>query len=280
MRLGVHVSIAGKIYNAIERACQLDCNTMQIFSRSPRAFREIPLRQEDIEEFRRRRLQTDIKPVFIHLPYLVNLASPYDKLYKSSIRLYIDSIGDAQALGAEYIVTHMGSHKGKGEQRGLDRFATAVNIILNETRDTNVGILLENTAGSGFALGYNFSHQEMVINKIEDKQRIGVCFDTCHGYVAGYDIVTAQGLKETIDKIQRHIGLRYLKLIHLNDAKDILGSRRDRHEHIGKGRIGLKGFRNIVNHPKLKNIPFILETPKFSEKDDIMNLKIIRSLLD
>jgi deoxyribonuclease-4 len=253
---------------------------MQIFSRSPRAFREIPLRQEDIEEFRRRRLQTDIKPVFIHLPYLVNLASPYDKLYKSSIRLYIDSIGDAQALGAEYIVTHMGSHKGKGEQRGLDRFATAVNIILNETRDTNVGILLENTAGSGFALGYNFSHQEMVINKIEDKQRIGVCFDTCHGYVAGYDIVTAQGLKETIDKIQRHIGLRYLKLIHLNDAKDILGSRRDRHEHIGKGRIGLKGFRNIVNHPKLKNIPFILETPKFSEKDDIMNLKIIRSLLD
>ncbi len=279
MLLGVHVSIADKIYNSIDRAKGLGCNTMQIFSRSPREFRNIPLKVEDIEEFRLRRKKTDIKPIFVHMPYLVNLASPDDKLYKTSIKLYIDSIKDADALGAEYIVTHMGSHKASGEEKGLKRLYDAINIILSKTKDLKVSLLLENTSGSGFSLGHKLEHQKIVIDQVEDKNRIGVCFDTCHAFVAGYNIATRNGLKETINQLQTFIGLDKLKLVHLNDARDNFGSLRDRHEHIGKGKIGLSGFRNIVNHPKLKNVPFVLEMPKKNELDDKNNLKIIRRLL-
>ncbi|MBM3248223.1 MAG: deoxyribonuclease IV [Candidatus Omnitrophica bacterium] len=278
MRLGVHVSIADKIYNSIDRAKGLGCNTMQIFSRSPREFRGIPLKLGDCEEFKRRRKKSNIKPIFVHMPYLVNLASPDNKLYRTSIKLYIDSIKDADALGAEYIVTHMGSHKGSGEENGLRRFSNAIDAILDKTKGSKVSILLENTSGSGFSLGHNFHQQKIVIDQIEDKSRIGICLDTCHAFTAGYDIATKEGLKETVAQLDGQVGLKYLKLIHLNDARDDFGTLRDRHEHIGKGKIGMEGFRNIVNHPKLKNVPFVLETPKASEKDDIMNLKAIRSL--
>lgn len=278
MRLGVHVSIAGNIYNAIDRAVEFNCNTMQIFSRSPRAFKEIPLKEEDIKEFRQRRSKVDIKPIFIHLPYLVNLASPFKKLYHTSIKLYIDSIKDAQALGAEYIVTHMGSHKGSGETPGLRRFSEAINIILEKTKDAKVGILLENTAGGGFSLGYNFQHQKAVIDKVKDKKRMGICFDTCHAFAVGYNIAAKKGLKDTIREMDDQVGVQNLKLIHLNDAKEVLGSRRDRHEYIGEGKIGLEGVRNIVNHPKLKNIPFVLETPQISEEGDVLDMDIIKRL--
>ncbi|HOX54822.1 MAG: deoxyribonuclease IV [Candidatus Omnitrophica bacterium] len=278
MRLGVHVSIADKIYNSIDRAKALGCNTMQIFSRSPREFRGIPLRIEDCEEFKRRRKKSGIKPIFIHMPYLVNLASPDNKLYRTSIKLYIDSIKDAEALGAEYIVTHMGSHKGSGEENGLRRFSRAINTIFDKTKDSKVSILLENTSGSGFSIGHNFKQQKRVIDQIEDKSRIGICLDTCHAFTAGYDIATKEGSKETVAQLDEQVGLKYLKLIHLNDARDDFGTLRDRHEHIGKGKIGLEGFRNIVNHPKLKNVPFVLETPKASEEDDKMNLKTVKKL--
>lgn len=278
MRLGVHVSIADKIYNSIDRAKGLGCNTMQIFSRSPREFRNIPLNLEDCEEFKRRRRKSGIKPIFIHMPYLVNLASPDDKLYRTSIKLYIDSIKDADSLGAEYIVTHMGSHKGSGEENGLRRFSKAINTIFDKTKDSKVSILLENTSGSGFSIGHNFGQQRKVIDRIEDKSRIGICLDTCHAFTAGYDIATEEGLKDTIAQLDEQVGLKYLKLIHLNDARDDFGTLRDRHEHIGEGKIGLEGFRNIVNHPKLKNVPFVLETPKASEEDDKMNLKTVKKL--
>jgi len=278
MRLGVHVSIADKIYNSIDRAKGLGCNTMQIFSRSPREFRGIPLKPEDCEEFRRRRKKSNIKPIFVHMPYLVNLASPDNKLYRTSIKLYIDSIKDADALGAEYIVTHMGSHKGSGEEKGLRRFSDAINVIFDKTKDSKVSILLENTSGSGFSIGHNFQQQKKVIDEIEDKSRIGMCLDTCHAFTAGYDIATKDGLKDTIAQLEEQVGLKYLKLIHLNDSRDNFGSLRDRHEHIGKGKIGLEGFKNIVNHPKLKNVPCVLETPKASENDDKMNLKTVRKL--
>jgi deoxyribonuclease-4 len=206
------------------------------------------------------------------------LASPFKRLYDNSIKAYIEDIKEAANLGAEYLVTHMGSHKKDGEEAGLKRFAEALNVILDQTRKEKVIILLENTSGSGSWLGYTFEHHKMVIDSVSDKNRIGVCFDTCHAYSAGYEISSEEGLAEAIEEIDDLIGLTNLKLIHLNDTKDKLRSHRDRHEHIGKGRIGLDGFRRIVNHPKLKNIPLILETPKAGEDDDIRNLTLIRRL--
>ena len=278
MRLGLHVSIAGHIYESITRAEVLGCNTMQIFSRDPRQWRRERLSLEDIEEFRRRRQKSKITPVFVHIPYLINLASPYSVLYRDSIKAYIDDILETELLGADYIVTHMGSHKKSGEQKGLKRFTLALNKILERTKKSKVVILLENTSGSGSWLGYKFEHQRQIVDGVEQENRIGICFDTCHGYAAGYDLATAEGLNETINQLDKIVGLNRLKLIHLNDTKDRLSSHRDRHEHIGKGKIGLEGFRHILNERRLKDMPFILETPKDSEDADKVNLAVVRKL--
>ena len=278
MLLGVQVSTEGKIYEAVERASRLGCNTMQIFSRNPQRWRENFLESEDIEEFNKRQERLKIKPLFVHIPYLINLASPNPRLYEASIEAYIEDIQEAQTLKADYIVTHMGSHKETSEEAGIKRLTRALNRILEKTRNTNVGILLENTAGSGSWLGYKFIHQKRIIQGLSHKERVGLCFDTAHAYLAGYDIATEEGLEATLGEIDKLVGINLIKLIHLNDAKDKLGSHRDRHEHIGKGRIGLRGMKRIINHPKLKELPFILETPKDNASDDRMNLELVRSL--
>lgn len=278
MLLGVQVSIEGKIYEAIERARSLHCNTMQIFSRNPRQWRSNFLEPEDVEEFNKRKQKFKIKPIFIHIPYLINLASPNPRLLEASIEAYIEDILEACDLKANYIVTHMGSHKNTSEEAGIKRLIRALNRILERTRYTKVGILLENTAGSGSWLGYKFIHQKKIIQDLKYKERIGICFDSAHAYLAGYDIASREGLEKTLDEINRLVGLNLIKLIHLNDAKDRLGSHHDRHEHIGKGHIGLEGMKRIINHPKLRKIPFILETPKDSESADRINLEIVRSL--
>jgi len=278
MLLGVHVSTEGKIYEAVERCHKLGCNTMQMFSRNPQRWRDKFLEPQDTEEFNKRRENFRIKPIFIHIPYLINLASPNPRLYEASIEAYIEDILEAHTLKADYIVTHMGSHKETGEDAGIQRLIAALNRILEKTKSTNVGILLENTAGSGSWLGYNFSHQRKIIEGLKDKHRIGLCLDTAHAYLAGYDISTKAGLEAMLDEIDRLVGINLIKLIHLNDAKGKLGSHHDRHENIGKGNIGLEGMKRIINHPKLRNLPFILETPKMTEQADAMNLKIVRKL--
>jgi deoxyribonuclease-4 len=278
MLLGVHVSIQGKIYEAVAAADELGCNTMQIFSRSPQQWRKGFLDSVDIEEFKRVQARFNIRPLFIHIPYLINLASPNPRLYKDSISAYIEDICEAEELKADYIVTHMGSHKDTTETGGIKRFTRAVNKILDKTKHTQVGILLENTAGSGSWLGYKFNHQKKVIAGVRESSRLGLCLDTAHAYVAGYDIASADGLEKMLDTIDKAVGLNRLKLIHLNDSKDKLGSHRDRHEHIGKGLIGLAGMRRIINHPKLRNLPFILETPKDSKDADKLNLQVVRRL--
>ena len=278
MLLGVQVSIEGKIYEALERAHKLGCNTMQIFSRNPQRWREDFLQPQDTREFNRRQDKLKIKPLFIHIPYLINLASPNPKLYEASIEAYIEDILEAQVLKADYIVTHMGSHKETSEEAGIKRLTEALNRILERTKSSGVGILLENTAGSGSWLGYKFVHQKTIIQGLKHKERVGLCFDTAHAYLAGYDIATKAGLEATLDEIDRAVGINLIRLIHLNDAKGALGSRHDRHEHIGKGNIGREGMERIINHPKLRNIPFILETPKDSESADRMNLKTVRTL--
>ncbi|MDI6605940.1 MAG: deoxyribonuclease IV [Candidatus Omnitrophota bacterium] len=279
MRLGVHVSAAGKIYEAVERAHSLGCNTMQFFSRSPQQWRDGHFLQPgEINEFIRRSRNYRIEPVFIHIPYLINLASPNPRLYEASIEAYIEDILEAHLLKADYIVTHMGSHKQTSEEAGLKRLSAALNRIIKKTANTKVGILLENTAGSGSWLGYKFIHQKTVLDSLIDKKRVGFCFDTAHAYLAGYDIGNKEGLDQTLQEIDNSVGLKYIKLIHLNDAKGALGSKHDRHDHIGKGSIGLQGMRRIINHPKLRGLPFILETPKEDEEANKIDLATVKRL--
>ena len=278
MNLGVHVSASGKIFESLNRAYELGCSTMQIFARNPQQWKSSPLDEKDIEEFKELRKKLKINPVFIHISYLINLASPVKRLYKGSIRAYIDDIRQAESLGADYIVTHMGSHKETSEEEGIKRLIDALNDILEKNKGSKVGILLENTSGSGSWLGYKFSHHKEIIAGLKDKSRIGVCFDTAHAYLAGYDLSKKEGLVETLKEIEDNIGIKSVKLIHLNDALGTLGSRVDRHNHIGKGNIGLEGMKRIINHPKLKNIPMILETPKDTPKSDRINLNLVRSL--
>jgi len=278
MLLGVQVSSEGKIYEAVERAHRLGCNTMQIFSRNPQRWRDDFLEPQDIKEFIRRQGKFKIRPLFIHIPYLINLASPNLKLYEASIEAYIEDILEAQVLGADYIVTHMGSHKDTSEEAGIKRLIEALNRILEKTKPANVGILLENTAGSGSWLGYKFTHHKMIIQGLQHRERVGLCFDTAHAYLAGYDIASRRGLEATLGEIDKLVGINLIKLIHLNDAKGALGSKHDRHDHIGRGSIGLMGMKRIINHPGLRNIPFILETPKDSEDADKVNLRTVKRL--
>jgi len=279
MILGVHVSGAGKIYQALDIAHNLGCDTMQIFARSPQSWRnEFKLEPKDIDEFKARRKKYKINPVFIHISYLINLASPEPRLYNGSIQAYIEDIQDAEKLGTDYIVTHMGSHKQTSEDAGIKRLVEALNKILEKTKGSKVGILLENTSGSGSWLGYRFYHQHKILKGLKEKSRVGLCLDTAHAYLAGYDLSTKQGLEKMLDEIQELVGIKLIKLIHLNDAAGELGCHHDRHDHIGKGHIGLSGMKRIINHPKLKNIPMILETPKSNENSDKDNLKLVRKL--
>lgn len=278
MLLGIQVSTAGKIYESIERAHKLGCNTMQIFARNPQQWRDDFLEKQDIQEFINKRKELKIDPVFIHIPYLLNLASPSPKLYRVSIEAFIEDILEAHNLKADYIVTHMGSHKDTSEDAGINRLIQALNSVIERTKNAKVGILLENTAGSGSWLGYNFKHHRKIIQGLLHKDRVGLCFDTAHAYLAGYDISTRAGLQEILEEIDETVGLDLIKLIHFNDAKGNLGSRHDRHEHIGRGNIKLEGLKRVINHPKLRNLPFILETPKDSNDADEINLGIVRRM--
>ncbi|HRZ13907.1 MAG TPA: deoxyribonuclease IV [Candidatus Omnitrophota bacterium] len=278
MLLGVHVSIAGHIYEAIDRAAALGCTAMQIFPRDPRQWRKTRLKPEDIEEFRLRRRQSGMAKVFIHIPYLVNLASPYNILYKGSIRAAVQDMQEAAALGAEYVVAHAGSHKDSGEGKGLHRLTQAVNRILDKTKALPVSLLLENTAGAGSWLGYRFEHLAYVFRRTEQPARLGVCLDTCHAHAAGYDLVTPAGYEQTMRVFGKQVGWEKLKLIHLNDSKDACASHRDRHEHLGKGMIGLQGLGRLVNDSRCAGAAFILETPKDTARSDRMNLARVRKL--
>lgn len=278
MRIGVHVSIAGKIYESLERARSLGCNTMQIFSRNPRGWHVSGLKSSDVEEFKRLKVKYDIKPVVVHIPYIINLASPDDVLYKKSIKAYIEDIERADRLGAEYFVTHPGSHVGSGEDGGIERFSEAIGEIIRRTRP-KVTILLENTAGSGSWIGYSFKHLKRIMKSVSNNKRIAVCLDTAHTFESGYDIKSKEGLEKTLKEFDKLIGLGLIKVVHFNDSLSLAGSRVDRHQHIGKGNIGLDAMKRIINHPRLREAAFIMETPKESEKDDMMNMRTAKRLI-
>ncbi len=278
MRLGVHVSIAGGVLEAVARAKGLGCTTMQIFSRSPRGGPAPKLSAEDAKRFDQQRRAAGIDPLAVHGPYIINLASPESRMWAQSVRLYQEEYTRAQALGAQYLVTHVGSHRGEGETAGIQRVAEAVSRTLDRAQ-RRVMILLENTAGSGQGLGFQMEQLAEIRSRVQGAQRVGICLDTAHLFAAGYPIHTAKGLEELLETFDRVVGREQLRLIHLNDSKVPFASHVDRHWHIGKGHIGEEAFRRIVTHPRLRDVPFILETPKTTEVEDQRNLATVRRLM-
>jgi len=283
LKIGCHISIAGGIENSVGRAEKLGCNTMQIFSKNASTWREKVLKTQEIESFRDNLKKSNISPVFIHTSYLINLASPSEELYFKSIAAFLEEMKRAELLLVEpYLIVHPGAHRGAGEEYGMQRIIRALNLIFEKSVELNLRtrILLENTAGSGTNLAYTFRQLKRMVEGAGDSQRIGgLCLDTCHAYAAGYDLTGKEGLEQTLEEIDQNLGLGQLKVIHLNDSRYPLGSRKDRHMHIGKGYIGLEGFQELVNHKYLKDLPFILETPKISEQDDGENISLVKSLV-
>jgi deoxyribonuclease IV len=281
MRLGAHESIAGGLHKAFDRAQSVGCDAVQIFVKPNRAWAVKPLTEEDVARFKAKAEETAIQPVVGHASYLLNLASPKDDLWKKSCDTLVIELERCEALGVGWLVLHPGSHVGSGEEAGLARVARGLGEVHAATPGLRAQILLENTAGQGTNLGYSFEHLAWLIEQTPEGERLGVCFDTCHAFAAGYELRTSEGYGATLETFDSVVGLERLKAIHLNDCKGDLGSRKDRHEHIGKGFIGLGGFRHVLNDPRLTDLPGLLETPKGDDlHEDRENLAVLRSLIE
>jgi deoxyribonuclease-4 len=279
VRVGVHVSIAKSIDKAVDRALGKGCDTFQIFTRNPRGWKIKELTAIEAKRFAEKVEHSGIFPPVDHMPYLPNLAAPTDDVYKRSVASLIEELRRSDALHIPYLVTHLGSHRGYGKAGGFQRIVDAINTAFNEV-DNGVMLLLENTAGTKNSMGGTFEDIRHIMNHIEHKERIGICFDTCHGFVAGYELRTEESLKATMQHFDEVIGLEHLKLIHLNDAKAGLNSRLDRHEHIGLGYIGEDAFRMILKEEHFKELPMILETPVDNRRGDSENIQKVRELAD
>ena len=277
LRLGVHLSIEGGLDKVIQRAESLGCNCFQIFLRNPRAFKAKVFPAADKQRFKRSLRKLGIGPVVVHSVYMQNLATSKPRLWKLSRNEFLRDIIEAKDLGAKFMVIHPGSFKGSTRLRGLGQVVKALDYVLKRS-PRGIKVLLENTSGSGHWLGAEIEELEYMFSELKNCQNLGLCIDTCHSWCAGYNIRTARGLDDFIKKIEKYIGKEKIEVIHLNDTQDELGSRRDRHWHIGEGKIGLGGFRNIVNHKVLREKVFILETPKKDKDDDPKNLSKIRRI--
>ena len=276
VKVGVHVSIAGSLDLAVDRAKDTGCDVFQIFSRNPRGWGFRPLSDGDADLFRAKVKTTGILPVD-HMPYLPNLASPKPEIYRKSTSTLTAELDRCGRLGIPYLVTHLGHHLGDGIAGGRMRVTRAINEALGAS-DNDVMLLLENTAGEKNSVGSSFEHIRGIMDGLEKINRIGVCLDTCHAFAAGYELRTETGIEETLALFDDQIGIRNLRIIHLNDSKGDRGSALDRHEHIGMGFIGEDGFRHILHHPGLSALPLICETPVDDRRDDVGNIEKVREL--
>jgi len=279
-RLGAHMSIAGGVDRAIQRGHSIGCETIQIFTKSNNQWRAAPLTDETLERFHANQRATGIAPIVGHDAYLINLASPNPELWRKSVDAFVDEMERASRMGLPYLVTHPGAHMGAGEEAGLRRVAQALDEIHERTAHISTMILLETTAGAGSILGVSFEQLARIIAWTRHPERIGICFDTSHAFAAGYDLRTPETYAATFDAFDRILGLHRLRVFHLNDSKRELGSRADRHEHIGQGFLGLEAFRLLVNDPRFADRPMILETPKGPDMaEDVENLRVLRALM-
>jgi deoxyribonuclease-4 len=276
VRVGVHVSIAGSLDHAVDRAKDAGCDVFQMFSRNPRGWGFVPLSDETCNTFMDKIRSSGIISVD-HMPYLPNLASPKPDIYEKSIAALSAELDRCGQLNIPYLVTHLGHHLGDGIAGGRTRVIRAINTALEDS-DNNVILLLENTAGEKNSVGSSFEHIRGIMDGLTKNNRIGVCLDTCHAFAAGYELRTEMGIAETLKQFEDQIGIKNLIVIHLNDSKGDRGSNLDRHEHIGMGFIGEDGFRRILHHPVLSALPLICETPVDDRRDDVGNIAKVREL--
>lgn len=280
MLFGAHQSIAGGVFNAITRGQKAGCDTIQMFNKSSNQWRAKELAPDVVDEFFKQIEATGVTVSVSHTSYLINLASPDPALNKKSYDALKIELERCELLKIPNLVFHPGSHVGTGEEPGMDRISENINKLMDELSGDSVRLLLETTAGQGSNLGYSFEQLAYMMDKVEDKKRIGVCLDTCHIFAAGYAISDPKDYKKTMKNFDDTVGIDNLHIIHTNDSKREFGSRKDRHDHLGKGHIGIEAFRNFVNDKRLKNVPMILETPKEEDLlDDIENLKVLRGLV-
>jgi deoxyribonuclease-4 len=276
VKVGVHVSIAGSLDLAVDRALDAGCDVFQMFSRNPRGWGFKPLTDADAELFRKKIATTGILPVD-HMPYLPNLASPKPEIWEKSVQTLTTELDRCGRLGIPYLVTHLGHHLGDGMAGGRQRVITAINQAL-AAQESPTLLILENTAGEKNSVGSSFEHIRAIMDGIKEPSRTGVCFDTCHAFAAGYELRTEAGLAGTLEQLEEQIGTKNLRVIHLNDTKGDLGSGLDRHEHIGMGFIGEDGFRRILHHPVFSKLPLVCETPVDDRRDDRGNIAKVREL--
>lgn len=277
-RIGVHTSIAGGLHLSLERAKDLRCNTLQIFSHNPRGWAVKSISQEEVSTFKSLRSRLNMIPLSIHASYLINMASVDRDLQKKSVALLVTEMDRADVLGAEYVVLHPGSASGDDERSARKRAVASLKEV-GLMGYWKAGLLIENTAAERGDISSKIVNLSDIMNDVRGSLIAGVCIDTCHAFAAGYDIGTEEGIQHISEEIEKYIGLDKLKLFHLNDSKGNLGSGIDRHEHIGLGKIGARGFRLFLNFFLFKGIPLILETPKRSETDDSQNLRKVRKMI-
>lgn len=280
--LGAHMSIAGGLHKVFLRGEKSTCQVIQIFTRNRNRWASKRLSKKELDAFFETRDKSSVELVAAHDSYLINLASPRSDVAEKSFYTLLDELGRAELLKIPYLVMHPGAHLGEGESRGLLRVSEGINKIHDRTEGYRVKILLETTAGQGTNLGYRFEHLADIIERTESRGRLGVCFDTCHAFAAGYDFCAERTYREVFRKFDKIIGLNRLMLFHVNDSKKELGSRVDRHEHPGAGQIGLKAFTLLLNDDRFREHPFLLETPKGEDPNgvdlDVINLDLLRRL--
>lgn len=276
--LGAHVSIAGGFANAPKAGKYIGCEAIQVFARSPRMLRKTkPIPAEEARTFQAGMKAAKILVAVTHGNYLINLASPVPRLQRVARTAFTEELARAEVLGCPYVIFHPGAHMGKGEAKGVKKIALALDWAIGRAKAPHVTAVLENTAGSGTVLGSRFEHLRAIIDHTSFPDRLGVCVDTCHTLTAGYDYRTPEGYEDLWRTVDATVGLGHVKAFHLNDAKDDLGSHRDRHENIGRGKVGLEPFRWLVNDPRFASCPGILETPG-TDRAFKRNLKLLKSL--
>jgi len=276
MQVGCHVSASGSIDKAVDNAVERNCTAFQIFTRSPRSWHAKELTKEVIDAFKSKLKDSKIDRFAIcaHMPYLPNLATPKDDAFEKSVNTLVSEVERCAQLGIPYLVTHLGSHLGTGEEAGIKRLVDGLTKAGQTKND--VMILLENTAGQKNSVGSDFQQLGEIFKQLKPEKKFGVVLDTCHAFVAGYDLRTKEKVKETFKEFDKHVGVENLKILHLNDARGELGCNLDRHYHLGLGGIGEEGITSVVKFANKKKIPIILETPIDDDRDDFENVKIAK----
>jgi deoxyribonuclease IV len=280
VRVGFHVSIAGGISNSVNNAKKIGCTAFQIFSRNPRGWAAKPVPPEEVQLFRNKLAASGIEKnsVVVHMPYLPNLSAPDGEFYEKSVQTLTEELHRCKTLGISYLVIHLGSHMGKGSKSGIDQLVKAITTAWSKSGG-GVEVLLENNAGQKNRVGGTFEELRLILDRLDSSKEFGVCIDTCHLFASGYDLRTKADVEITFNKFKDIVGLKELKIVHLNDSKGGLGSNLDRHEHIGLGFIGIEGIAAFLNHREIQALPIIMETPIDKRRGDEQNLKVVLDIL-